>query len=266
MKIGLACIACAAVISVAVPASATVLLATVTGVIEGGYDGGNFFNPHPDFGENGANVLGNNPYVATIRIDTAIGQRETTASSDRILADGGASPILAVTFVTKGREVIFGGGPNDILQEALFEPDPGGRLDGLGYVEYQANGPNFALDVEDFGPIVTDLDGSLALGDSESVIPGLTFDFGFFNTAAPTDCDCSTTTFGTLSVTSFSVVPVPEPATWVLLLAGFGVCGVVARRRSAASRPPLRRPPAPPTARRASPAASPASPRTCPRP
>lgn len=42
--------------------------------------------------------------------------------------------------------------------------------------------------------------------------------------------------FGNAALT-ISVAPIPEPATWALLLAGFAVTGVAARRTRAAPRP-----------------------------
>ena len=57
------------------------------------------------------------------------------------------------------------------------------------------------------------------------------------NAAAVSDINTAITDQGVFAVAGqVSAAPVPEPSTWVMMLAGFAGLGVVARRRAAKRR------------------------------
>jgi PEP-CTERM motif len=56
---------------------------------------------------------------------------------------------------------------------------------------------------------------------------GAFFNFGVYNDSFPVGAGSN---FGTLTV---SLAPVPEPASWAMMIAGFGIVGATLRRRAA---------------------------------
>ena len=56
------------------------------------------------------------------------------------------------------------------------------------------------------------------------------------NAAAVTDIQAAITDRGVFAIAGQASAPVPEPSTWVMMLAGFAGLGVVARRRAAKRR------------------------------
>lgn len=96
---------------------------------------------------------------------------------------------------------------------------------------------------------LTQLNGNQGALTSFSSVPGV-FDFGFIN-YAPTSSPLTLTLFGQapnpnqVAITAFTGVPsqytgtltvaaVPEPETYAMFLAGLGIIGAIAKRRSRA--------------------------------
>ncbi len=70
-------------------------------------------------------------------------------------------------------------------------------------------------------------------GTDQSIVAlgSLSFTYGVVTEVGFTCDNCSDNTFHQFSGASFALGAVPEPATWALMIGGFGMVGVAARRR-----------------------------------
>ena len=85
------------------------------------------------------------------------------------------------------------------------------------------------------GATVSDLTASLYLGNTlKGTSTGLNYSFSNLLSGNYTLKASGTVANGgfNLLITNYTVTPVPEPETYAMLLAGLGVMGAIARRRS----------------------------------
>lgn len=84
------------------------------------------------------------------------------------------------------------------------------------------------------GTPITGLTASLYLGNAlKGSSTGLNFSFDNLESGTYTLKASGTVASGfNILITSYTVTPVPEPETYAMLLAGLGVMGAIARRRS----------------------------------
>lgn len=204
---------------IAGPASATVVRYNFTGVITGESDAGGAFQPD----------LVGLPYSATFYVDYSKGYVSTTPSGTDRSGISGQDPLLEIgTF--GGTEFDFGSG---FAQGAYY--DNGNDRGDLftNFADPQRNpaafiGPTasyqFRITTDGFNP--------------NDFFYTIDFDSNINNQIRYLDPDTYTQDSLTLSpaTLTISAAPVPEPASWSLMLAGFGVIGGslrwTSRRRS----------------------------------
>jgi hypothetical protein len=196
-----------AVAAIAAPAQAVIVSGTLSGgnaltldhgsfvVINGGTVGLNAFNTANTYGLNEA-------------------QKLVLASS--VAVDLGASPIAAGTYVSSHLILVDPariGSTTTSVGSVTF----GARILGLIFVRDRLVSTNAVFN-----------NGSTTYGTMQGTegadtfsYSGKTFNYSFFNGAATTDM---------VRV----ITAVPEPQTWAMLVVGFGLVGVSARRRKAA--------------------------------
>jgi hypothetical protein len=211
--------AVAALMAVSSPASATILTATYTGFINDGFDMTGLFGTA---GQNLA-TLG---YVARYTYDTNAGFHDTSNPAIDIIEGGsfyGAAAPVSATLTINGVTLSVGGGYKSFALTAPGAPD----------IEHQnATGPSSNPAYEELTnfafvtlPTITSTlatTGSLVQGDfvfavaNANLTAFTTHTFGHFNGQ------------GTVTISDGSV---PEPATWGLMILGFGGAGVALRRR-----------------------------------
>lgn len=220
-----------AALTMAVPAAAAPTTVTVTGTVMSGIDAGG------QFGTTGASLAGQ-PFSAIFTIDPATGSTAIeTATSSYLAGMGATSPISAVLTIGSG-SFSFTGSHNG-LARTTDAAGNGGTDSTLFFVDDTdlSQKPNDntllslgfdtlrnVLSAPAFGGIAV---SDLSLADNAKgvlKIANRDDSTGAFGT--PTVADLSISTIRT-SVVS----PVPEPATWAMMVAGFAVAGVALRRR-----------------------------------
>ena len=219
----LAAVGVASALIVAQPAAAAVKIATYTGTIASGLDvTGIFVAPGAD--------LAGYAYVATYTYDWTLGG---TRFSDGItnysyggLSQGNGSPVLAATFtlngVTKSLTGSFYGvaftSTSSYVQHLAQESVRTANTVSGNYVyniNYAPGAPG-SLD-SDFGPVAASGGQGLAVFNTIDSTTGERLAFASAN-------------LGGDAVYSVGDA-VPEPATWALMIGGFGMVGGALRRR-----------------------------------
>ncbi|WP_374388123.1 PEPxxWA-CTERM sorting domain-containing protein [Sandaracinobacter sp.] len=210
-------LAAALVVSAAPAAAATLWRITLVGSVGSGT------------GPSGE-ALADTPFTAILTFNAALGGRHTVDSgplvlSDRIYggatyADHPASPLVAGSFTILGATIMFGGA-TDTSITATYSDDRNHQVLAAfrgpeAIFTFDIFGPDIApaLDrtFEAFGP---DGDGSFTAGN----VNGRGFQFSSYRSDILRDAE---------------PLPIPEPASWALMIAGFGAMGSALRRR----RPP----------------------------
>lgn len=181
------------------PASAALYLATVTGEVYDGDDALGLFG--------GGSLIGKD-FVVSFTYDTTLGVRATDADSDEL--DGG---VVSFTLTIGGAPYSFAGGNAVSAFPVMFSfgqayGDPeGGGTSIIGHVLNPAITPSlstpFALPVEGYVSFVSNPGGAGVVSYAEM-----------------------TPTFARIEA-----IGVPEPATWALMILGFGTAGALLRSR-----------------------------------
>ena len=212
-------------------AGAAEWVATYKGVVNGGYDATGVF------GDAGTDLSGK-AFTATFRYDLGLGS--VTASPTGEMAD--LAVLEAVLYVGDGA-YNFGSGFENHIQTSTDSLYP----NGPGYVYHAVSTDFFASPLFYFFESLTLAGGAAApaflgqaVAETAIVNPGdggpadyvgfFSIDSNFLGSGA--------NAFGDLRPESYSVAEaptggVPEPATWGLMILGFGAAGVSLRRRRA---------------------------------
>lgn len=211
--------AAAAAMSLASTAQASTFVVTFTGTVSSGTDGAGIF------GTAGADLTGL-AYTATYLVDDATVHEEPNGYS---VAEGGAYYGTVTPIVTS--ELTING-----VSQAAVQPQYGGYLSqnavgfytGLYYWRLSLNvvgdSPGDAL-YNTCGSYGTVAPSIACLGGN----PGY-FRFGNGATLGQLTVESAVST----SPQSLSTSYVPEPATWAMMITGFGMAGVSLRRRPTA--------------------------------
>jgi len=225
----------------AAPAFASVHIITFEGTIESGYDSGNLF------GFAGGSLAGQT-YVQKFTYDTSIGARFTTPEYDNLF--GGTaykgSPVTGgfITINSITRDITTA--DNSLLYLGITTSGQTGLM---------VNGQQSQIlsDVDLFssslGNLFFPIAGPYSLDDDLSLVSG-TPNLGngnFFNIKISPHQGTPTETFGYLHPSSVAISSlgtsgnpglggsapgaVPEPASWTMMIAGFGLVGGAMRRR-----------------------------------
>lgn len=213
-----------AVAAIAAPASSSPVLITYSGTVSSGYDYAG------QFGTAQA-ALDGQSFIASYLFDPAKGGN--TVSTDSFTdtsggsVSGSVSPLISATLTIGNHTVNLPGGYSDRFENV--------SLGDFGY-QYSSvysilNGPGYEFSDLDFttagnGFIIpaTFSDYSSDVGPSSGL-----YQFLRYGSDLPSEDVYATLNPNHLSI---SVSAVPEPATWVMMLAGFGMIGSAARRRS----------------------------------
>jgi hypothetical protein len=217
----LAVIGAVALFTGASTASAAGVTVTYQGVVDAVQSNG---LPMPDYDVaglfGGGNLEGEN-FTAVISYDTNLGIETTDgATYDQLVGGGGfydvtdnlayASPITSEVFTIKGYSYTFS---PDYYSVVSTQSGSGGYIQQIG-------------DATDGAESILDLPTSAApasLGISFSATgPG----FGYLLTAFSADNSSDSIVFAT---TSAVVDAAPEPLTWILMVAGIGLIGIMLR-------------------------------------
>ncbi len=147
--------------------------------------------------------------LAPIVMTFGSGLTQTGSFSDLLSAAGGFTD----TFLMN---------PSPPVADTVFTLTAGAGVTFSSFVLEYFNGASIPL-TETFSPTAITATGSLNTAVYELVVKGTA-------TAGASYTGTVATNVGTLVATP----PVPEPASWAMMLAGLGVCGALARRRKAA--------------------------------
>ncbi len=214
------------------PASATAYYATFTGNLTGAADFAGLFGPP------GTDISGM-PFSARYRVDPGVPGISVLTSgygSFQELASGSAGHFpqaISATLTINGHTQVVSGGYNGtVVQEDDYTP---------GFPRI-GNGDEILYVAEGFPTAGTFTSLSFSI---EDVVSDITFTSNF---AAPFENQFYGTTlqdsrfefsngsnqaYGSLRATHLSVTAsVPEPASWMMLIAGFGLAGAALRRQS----------------------------------
>jgi hypothetical protein len=230
------------VLSVAAQSSAgQEVQVSFTGTIIGG--DGAVGNPALDrlglFGTVGANLLGDT-YVATYVFNTSLGtltssgcfpaSASCSSGTNTISGPPPSQPIVSESLTINGHTFSFGSATYPIGTSELSMANSGPSFPSGIFAEVEAN--SFASSLRNSlnltigsipSSLVTPFTYSVHSGDGASFVDS------FFQ-ADPTGSPLDRFEFGETSVT-LSLVPVPEPAAWGLMLAGLGIVGWGVKRR-----------------------------------
>lgn len=224
----------ASTLALAAPAAhAALVVATYTGTASGvdnlGY-----------FGDAGTSYAGT-AFTATFTYDTTLGTRSTVGGSD-VLTKSGTNPFTNVSFTLGDTTFTFAQIDNastgvqpasGYVSTSVINVDPGGTFEVPKLFAQQLNL------LAAFTPLPSGIDvpvsvtGALSSGFSPQAD---------FREQTIIDKNTGQSIFVTsifdLAVASYSVEvngPIPEPATWALLIAGFAMTGTALRRRRVAT-------------------------------
>lgn len=231
-------IATASLVALSNSASAATVIVTITGDVASASDLPRIF------GTLGTNLVGL-PFSATLSYDPTVGERDTTATADSVFGgsmEGYPTPSLGASFTLNGKTFNIAGTNSTSI---LAANDP-----GSGYSYY-----NFT-DSTDFIGIpngqvwvglnffISHPDSPLSNLDNPYVGNGLS-GYGQFNIA--TFVNGSFNAGANVQLTNFSISSpnansgignsgsvagaVPEPASWAMMIGGFGLLGAALRRQ-----------------------------------
>ncbi len=205
----------AAALLVAAPAAAVVKVATITGSLYSSQDFSNVFG--------GGSQLAGYAYRIVVTYDTALGTRTTGPTQDQL---GGGSnnaasnPITNVAITVNGvtqsfqpnRSSSIITGPGSLSISAVLEQLGPGVNVSKSLEIFSGAGAAPVLLTSDFGPVPRDWAGTANIFDEPANLGAILY---------------LDTTSGTYAVAG----GVPEPASWALLIGGFGLIGAAMRRR-----------------------------------
>ncbi|MEH3122969.1 MAG: PEPxxWA-CTERM sorting domain-containing protein [Sphingomonas phyllosphaerae] len=220
-----------AALTMAAPAAAAPTTVTVTGTVMSGIDAGG------QFGMAGASLAGQ-PFSAIFTIDQATGSTVIeTATSSYLAGMGAASPISAVLTIGSG-SYRFAGTHNGLVRTTdaagnggtdstqffvddtdLSQKPNDNTLLSLGFDTLRnvlASAEVGAVTVADLS-LADNAKGVLKIANRDGTS-------GAFGTPTVADLSINTIRASVMS-------PVPEPATWAMMVAGFAMAGVALRRR-----------------------------------
>lgn len=212
----------------ATPAASAVMLATFTGAVQSGTDTTDFFGLGGDFDDA--------TFTAYFRYDTSLGNATTGPLTDQRTggpAFGGVSPILAATLRINGVTDVFdtfgNGSANvtiniDSWRQTFLYTDTAYTLGNVSEWNFLQL---FVLDVP--APLLlttpyTGFNHTFAAGPSETNRAG---HFRTVDGVRVIDYQLA------LVTDSVTLAPIPEPATWAMLIGGFFGAGLLIRRRRA---------------------------------
>lgn len=226
---GLAAAAAMGLLTVATPASPTVMLATYTGTVSGGYDITDVFGLNGDFAGVG--------FKAVFKYDSTLGLVNPDVDDGRIGGPtfGGVSPILAATLeingVTDTFDTFEDGAANVYIGEDTWEQTF--HYTGAFYVDGPVWAENFLQLFVLSAPTPTLLTTPYAGGNKTfNEGPKETNKAGYFRKEGATLVKDYKLSLETDRVV-VRPAPVPEPATWTVLITGFVGVGLMLRRRRA---------------------------------
>jgi len=224
-------IAAAALAVAAVPAAAAPTTVTVTGTVMNGYD------PVGTFGTAGADLAGK-AFSAIFTVESKPDSTLTsTATSAYLYGRGAASPVSAALTIGSGTYNFAGS-----FSGTARASDAAGK-GGTDMIYYMAEDTDLSLLPPDntlFYVFFDSLSNLLSRPDYtafDTVRPGPA-DAGQ-GQARIANYDPATGKFGQSTIANLSIdtiradvaSPVPEPATWAMMVAGFAMAGVALRRR-----------------------------------
>jgi hypothetical protein len=229
-------------------ASAEIHILTLEGSVDSGIDGDNAF------GFAGGSLAGQH-YVSKYVYDTSLGLHSSTANFDYYQRDGltGVSPITSASLTINGITRELGAADNATLYFGVLG-SPGGDKTGISVIAEQSQFGPTALSINSIGavmffdassPFSLDTDFSAVSGTPYAGLsnkfsiktnpyvgtPGETFGF-LLPTSALISSPGSTGGPGTGTGSGGSPSAVPEPASWAMMLMGFGLVGSLLRRRT----------------------------------
>lgn len=225
-----------AAVALAAPAAAAPATITVTGNVLNGYD------PSGVFGAAGANLAGL-PFSAIFTIAPQPGNTMIdTASLSYLFGMGAASPVTAALTIGAGTHNF--GGKLSGSARAVNNAGAGGT-DGLYYSSEDtdvallpSDSTLFYVSVDSLRDLLTRADytsyGTIDLTAADNAQGQARIANRDPATGAP-----GASTYANLSLTSITArvgAPVPEPATWAMMVTGFAVAGVALRRRRVSAR------------------------------
>lgn len=225
------CAAVAALTVAAVPAAAAPTTVTVSGKVMSGIDAGG------QFGAVGASLAGQ-AFSAIFTIEAATGSTLVeTATSSYLAGRGAASPVSAVLTIGSG-SYRFAGSFNGFVRTTDAAGN-GGTDSATFFVDDTdlSQKPNdntlLSLGFDTLRNVLSQPGvGAIALSD-------LTLADNAKGVLKIANRNAATGGFGTPTVADLSIdtirtgmtSPVPEPATWAMMVAGFAMAGVALRRR-----------------------------------
>jgi hypothetical protein len=221
----------AAAMAIAAPAAAAPATVTVTGTVMSGFDVAG------TFGTAGANLAGQ-AFSAIFTVDAKFGSTTTgSATSAVVFGSGAASPVSAALTIGAGTYNFAGSfsglarvsdaagqGGTDLLYYMVEDTDlslmpPGNTLfyagfdtlrNVIGQADYTSN----------------DVTGLTLADNAKGHVQIANRDAATGRYGASTFADLAVT-----SIRAQVAAPVPEPATWAMMVTGFAMAGVALRRR-----------------------------------
>lgn len=169
-----------------------------------------------------------NPTVDRIRVVSDSGQNLRINPNDGTVA----STDTAYTYAGGGVPAITAVGYTNSLAGAMTTTLYGVdyRLNTLAQISPNPNGGVITTK----GPLGFDVGADASLDITSNGQAFLSSGFGFYRVNLTTGA--ATLLGNTAGLRNIAVAPVPEPATWALLVGGFGLVGVAMRRRRVAVR------------------------------
>jgi len=222
MKVLPLALALASLTVIAPAAHAAQRVATFTGTVLSGSGDASLF---------GVTSLAGYGFTATYVYDDSLGTRQTLADSDTAYGGatfGTANPLISATLTINGQSVDF---LSPVFGEASVASAPGSAAfltDGVDFAGFVAHYRNFDFNVTGALP------SSLDVPFSGAVTGGSHFFYqDYFS--GPFGGSAIASAVGSLEATHLTIAAVgaggvPEPASWALLICGFGLAGAALRR------------------------------------
>lgn len=231
------------------PSAAAITTVVLTGVASGS-DSGHLNAPSPfgspqvvvDLSGATSGIVFERAFTLTLRIDDSLGVTETLPGGDSVFGSGAQSPMTA-TFSMSGFAYDFGN-VSSLFSKSFLAPDQIYGAAAESRLRPPMNGDftnvTGALDLNIF--TASDIFQARSFGESVLWTRGVG-DTAYGNLSLALQLTTGTelaslsgpvrTADLDLRFDTLSIAAVPEPSTWGLLIAGFGLAGVALRRRRA---------------------------------